>query len=160
MSSRRIYSAKAHWRIWEFLKIPKFQKKNQIAHQVLRQNVPFRTFLFDKCAFAWLSLKNPHRRESGRSHFPGPQHTVQEIDPTLQAAQEQLPKLALGSQGSTQWNQPPLLGHHPSMYQDREWEFEFIYKRLPRDEKRESTLLCWPKLLWSNLECVIQSISR
>ena len=56
-----------------------------------------------------------------------------------------------------QSNHPPLLGHHPPMYQGREGDFEFIYKRPPRDEQRESTLLCWPKFPQAIQQCVIQS---
>ena len=39
----------------------------------------------------------------------------------------------------------PSLGSPSTMYQEREGGFEFSYKRPPRDEKYENTLLCWPE---------------
>ena len=55
---------------------------------------------------------------------------------------------------------PSSLGSPSTMYQEREGWFEFSYKRPPRDEQYENTLLCWPEFPQAIQQCVIRSKDR
>ena len=55
---------------------------------------------------------------------------------------------------------PSSLGSRSTIYQEREGGFEFCYKRPPRDEQLESTLLWWPEFPKQHHQCVIRSRNR
>ena len=89
-------------------------------------------------------------------HHLGPLCTLQEEDSPLEVAQGQPPKTTLRPQVSTQWNQPPLLGQYSQLYQEREEDLNFAYKKPPSEEQFRTHCYAAQISHEQNQQCVVQ----